>query len=133
MSKLVTTRGLCVRNLAEQLRGNGAILHCLPAADGLRTWCWLGLVVEFLTVWVRSEWVVTWVKHGLLCIIKRGVASLWVLAKIIIIMRGVCRLIRLSIVSIVMGFGVQRVFVAGVRAVRIIGILVAVRVVNVLN
>jgi hypothetical protein len=55
------------------------------------------------------------------------------LAKIIIVMRGVCRLIRLSIVSIVMGFGVQRVFVAGVRAVRIIGILVAVRVVNVLN
>jgi hypothetical protein len=68
-----------------------------------------------------------------MCIIEWGVASLWILAKVIIVMMGVCRLIRLSIVSIVMGFGIHRVLLTGVRAVRIIGVVVAIGVVNILD
>jgi hypothetical protein len=144
MRKLVTAGGLCMRNLTEQFWGNGAIkdkvaveqldfLHCLPAADRLRTWCWLYLVMELIGVWVRPEWIVARLKHGLVCIIEWGVASLWILAKIIIVMMSVCRLIRLSIVSIVMGFGIHRVLMTGVRTLRIIGIVVAIGVVDVLD
>jgi hypothetical protein len=67
------------------------------------------------------------------CIIEWGVASLWILAKVIIVMMSVCRLIRLSIVSIVMGFGIHRVLMTGVRTLRIIGIVVAIGVVDVLD
>jgi hypothetical protein len=48
-------------------------------------------------------------------------------------MMSVCRLIRLSIVSIVMGFGIHRVLMTGVRTLRIIGIVVAIGVVDVLD
>jgi hypothetical protein len=144
MRKLVTAGGLCMRNLAEQFRGNGAIkdevaveqldfLHCLPAADRLRTWCWFYLVVELISVRVRPEGIAARVKHGLMCIIEWGVASLWILTKVIIVMMGVCRLIRLSIVSIVMGFGIHRVLMTGVRTLRIIGVVVAIGVINVLD
>jgi hypothetical protein len=144
MRKLVTAGGLCMRDLTEQFRGNGAIkdevaveqldfLHCLPAADRLRTWCWLYLIVELISVWVRPERIVARVKHGLVCIIERGVASLWILAKVVIVMRGVRRLIRLSVVSIVMGFGIHRVLMTRVRTLRIIGVVVAIGVVNVLD
>jgi hypothetical protein len=61
------------------------------------------------------------------------VASLWILAKVIIVMRGVCGLIRLSVVSIVMGFGIHRVLMTGVRTLCIIGVVVAIGVVNVLD
>lgn len=48
-------------------------------------------------------------------------------------MWGMCRLVRLGVVGVVMGFGVDRIFLARIRMVCVICVMMAIRVINILD
>jgi hypothetical protein len=139
MRELIAAWRLGMRDLGEEFGSDGAVedqvsveeldfLDGLPSFDGGGTGGMRegGVILEFIAVGIGSEGVFRLLEDGD-AVVGVGVLVFGVLAEVIVVLRGHRGLIRLGVVGVVMGLGVDRIVISVVRSmVVLVGFIVAV-------